>query len=203
MSRAIAIGLVLLLLASSAGAAPPSADVTQAKKLFVSGTKHYNLREYNEALADFREAFRLKDDPVFLYNIAQCYRMLENRAEAVSFYKNYLRVMPTAPNRAEVEQRIVTLEKELAAAKARADAEEKERLERERAAAAAAAAASATQANAVTATPPPRRKPLHKQWWLWTAVGGAVVVGVALGVGLGLGLRGDGPSTFPNVDLMR
>jgi len=202
MSRAIAIGLALLLLVSSAGAAPPSADVAQAKKLFISGTKHYNLREYNEALADFREAFRLRDDPVFLYNIAQCYRMLENRAEAVSFYKNYLRMVPAASNRAEVEQRIVALEHEQAEAKARADAEEKERLERERAAT-AAAAASAPQANAVTATPPARRKPLYKQWWLWTAVGGAVVVGVGLGVGLGLGLRGDRPSTFPNVELMR
>ena len=31
-------------------------------------------------------------------------------------------------------------------------------------------------------------KPLYKKWWLWTAVGGVVVVGVAVGVGLAFGL---------------
>jgi hypothetical protein len=31
--------------------------------------------------------------------------------------------------------------------------------------------------------------PLYKRWWLWTAIGGGVVIAVALGVGLGLGLN--------------
>jgi hypothetical protein len=39
----------------------------------------------------------------------------------------------------------------------------------------------------VTATKTaPERTPVYKKWWLWTAVGVAVVAGVAIGVGVGL-----------------
>lgn len=34
----------------------------------------------------------------------------------------------------------------------------------------------------------PGPKPLYAKWWLWTAVGGVVVVGVGVGLGLALGL---------------
>jgi hypothetical protein len=56
-----------------------------------------------------------------------------------------------------------------------------------------------TTSNTLVATaPPPRKTPVYKKWWLWTAVGGVVVVGVA--VGLGVGLSGSsGPATFPRV----
>jgi tetratricopeptide (TPR) repeat protein len=41
---------------------------------------------------------------------------------------------------------------------------------------------------------PKERTPVYKKWWLWTIVGGVVVVGV--GVGLGIGLSGSSaPST--------
>ncbi|MFO0573200.1 MAG: hypothetical protein U1A78_04310 [Polyangia bacterium] len=40
---------------------------------------------------------------------------------------------------------------------------------------------------------------LHKKWWFWTGVGGAVAV-LGIGLGVGLGRRGSGASTeFPNV----
>jgi len=38
----------------------------------------------------------------------------------------------------------------------------------------------------VSSVPPKPKKPLIKQWWLWTAVGGVAAVGLGLGLGLGL-----------------
>jgi tetratricopeptide (TPR) repeat protein len=55
-----------------------------------------------------------------------------------------------------------------------------------------AAAASVTIEH--PAPPATAKKPLYKKWWLWTAVGGVVVVGAA--IGLGVGLSSSAPS-FP------
>src|SRR5262245_48426974 len=85
-------------------------DLVAAKKLFVSGSKHFDLGEYEQALADFKEAYRLRDDPVCLYTIAQCPRLLKHHEEPLRAYKTYLRRAPDSPVRAEVEQRIVALQ---------------------------------------------------------------------------------------------
>lgn len=62
-----------------------------------------------------------------------------------------------------------------------------------------------TAAAATKPTPPPASggesafRDLHKKWWFWTGVGGAVAV-LGIGLGVGLGRRGSGASDeFPNV----
>src|SRR5689334_3962621 len=104
---------VALLLAFAVAATPAratdDADTAEARRLFISGTKHFDLSEYEAALADFKEGYRRKDDPVFLYNIAQCYRLTKGHEEdALKFYRNYLRRAPRAQNRVEVEKKIET-----------------------------------------------------------------------------------------------
>lgn len=59
--------------------------------LETSGGKHYALAEYDAAIADFKEAYRISDEPAFLFNIAQSYRMKNECREAATFYRNYLR----------------------------------------------------------------------------------------------------------------
>ncbi len=78
----------------------------EAKARYTSGQSHYNLNEFKEALDDFKEAYRLYPDPVFLFNVAQCERQLGEFDEAIKFYRSYLRNKPKAPNRAEVLRRI-------------------------------------------------------------------------------------------------
>ncbi len=87
----------------------------KVKRLYQEGTQHYNLSEFEEAVAAYREAYRLRPDAVFLFNIAQSYRMLKRYGQASQFYKSYLRVRPDASNRGEVERRIEEMD---AAAKA-------------------------------------------------------------------------------------
>jgi len=111
------VRFVLLCLGMSVLSFPARADdEVAAKARYESGVRHYDLSEWEAALLDFKEAYRNKPDPAFLYNIAQCHRKLGRADEAIAFYQTYLRRAPDAKNREEVERRIAELEREMAAA---------------------------------------------------------------------------------------
>jgi iron complex outermembrane receptor protein len=92
------------------GSAVQAKDRAEAKAHYDQGTVHFNLDEWPQAIEEFRAAYRVYPDAIFLYNIAQCYRKMGSAADALSFYKKYLRERPDAPNRLEVEKRIDELE---------------------------------------------------------------------------------------------
>jgi tetratricopeptide (TPR) repeat protein len=75
-----------------------------AKTLSDEAAKQFDLGEYEQALQSYKAAYLEKPDPVFLFNIGQCYRLLGKPEEAAGAYKSYLRKRPDAPNRALVEQ---------------------------------------------------------------------------------------------------
>jgi len=52
----------------------------------------------DEAIAEYREAYRLRSDPAFLFNIAQSYRRKGDLQPALDLYKNYLIENPTTPS---------------------------------------------------------------------------------------------------------
>jgi tetratricopeptide (TPR) repeat protein len=85
----------------------------KAKEHYEKGTTHYNLGRFDEAIDEFTKAFELYPEPVFLYNIAQSYRMKENWERAKFFYKRYLSLAPDAKNRPDVESRIAEMDTEL------------------------------------------------------------------------------------------
>ena len=93
----------------------------EAKARFVSGQSHYNLNEFTPALDDFKEAYRLLPDPVFLYNLGQCERQLGHLEEAIRFYRSFLREQPKAPNRQDVVHKIDEMEATLRVKQAEAD----------------------------------------------------------------------------------
>jgi tetratricopeptide (TPR) repeat protein len=201
--RPVGVSLAAFILLSGLASAE---DVSKAKRLYLSGTKHFDLGEYQGALDDFKEGFRQKDDPVFLYNIAQCYRLLNNNDEAIRFYKTYLRKSPDALNRDEVQRKIASLEEARASQdKARTTPPTDVLQPRDGEPPAPEAVAPATAPTPKTATtltvqPAPHRKPLYKQWWLWTTVGAVVIVGVAVTVGVVAGSGSpNGTSPFPAV----
>jgi hypothetical protein len=85
----------------------------EARAHYEEGTKAYNLGEYPRAVTEFKAAYNAKPDPLLLYNIAQSFRLGGDAAQALFFYRSFLRNMPGAPNRKEVEGRIRTLEKQV------------------------------------------------------------------------------------------
>jgi tetratricopeptide (TPR) repeat protein len=201
-TRRLAIALVLLVGGTALAAEPtpgtPEANA-EAKRLYLSATRHFDLAEYPAALDDFKQAFRFKDDAVFLYNIAQCYRIMNKNDDALAFYRSYLRRLPEAPNRAEVESKIAALQ-EAIATQEKARATPKQGLETPDSIQPPPPPPPDTTANnaLVATSAPPKKTPIYKKWWLWTAVGGVVVVGVAVGLGVGLS-SSSGPATFPRI----
>ncbi|GAC1421259.1 MAG: hypothetical protein NVSMB57_14880 [Actinomycetota bacterium] len=162
--------------------APPAQaeDKAAARAAYAEGRRDYDLNEFTPALEAFKRAYLAYEDPVFLFNIAQCHRQLGNRQEAIKFYRSYLRNSPEADNREEVNATFARLQAELAQ-------------EKQLAASATTAAKSVEPSQSLeastpmvaTAVPPPRRTPMYKRWWLWTVVG-VVAAGAATGLALGL-----------------
>jgi tetratricopeptide (TPR) repeat protein len=161
----------------------------EARELYRKGMTHYEIGAFDTAIDEFKRAYELTNAPGLLFNIAQVYRMKKDPEQALYFYRTYLRLMPDAPNRTDVE--VLIRENQ-----ALLDAEHRKR---EAAAAAAQPAppaaapapatttAPTTPAAAAPAPPPPRPRP----WRLELGLGaGVAAVGLgALGAAIGLGVR--------------
>jgi tetratricopeptide (TPR) repeat protein len=91
-------------------AAPAAADPQHAQELFRAGLRHYNLAEFEAAIADFKAAYEATQAPGLLFNLAQAARLAHHDEEALHFYKTYLRLKPDASNRGDAELRIAELE---------------------------------------------------------------------------------------------
>ena len=112
--RPILLALALfatLLVPRSPARADESTE--QAKEHFKKGQTHYALGEFSQAADEFKEAFRLREVPIILFNIAQAMRLSGRSKEAVFYYSQYLTRQPDAANRAEVESRITELRSRL------------------------------------------------------------------------------------------
>jgi tetratricopeptide (TPR) repeat protein len=103
-------------------AAPPPADapvvdeaMQQAKAHFEAGKNAYNAGDYQGAIREFKAAEALRPSPILAYNIGLANERLGRRRVAMRYYRRYLEQMPGAQNRAEVEGRIATLERDIAA----------------------------------------------------------------------------------------
>ncbi|HNN92248.1 MAG TPA: hypothetical protein PKI03_08270 [Pseudomonadota bacterium] len=195
MKTIIAALLLLLgvtLVSEPAWAEEPSAETkAQAGQAFGRGMKSYQAKEYAQAIAEWEGGYRLIPQPVFLYNIAQAHRLAGAPEKALSMYRRYLRESPTAPNRAEVEERIAALEQQLGPA--------------------FYSTLYVPPGSENLAEPPPapllnggsandgksRNKKLLPI--VLGVVGGAVVVGVAVGLGVYFGTRGAQANVFEPV----
>ncbi|HVR62822.1 MAG TPA: tetratricopeptide repeat protein, partial [Polyangia bacterium] len=71
----------------------------------------FDLGKYADAIKEFEAAYEAKNDPAFLYNLAQAHRLAGNPEQALRFYRTYLRKNPKPPNRADIEDKISQLEK--------------------------------------------------------------------------------------------
>jgi tetratricopeptide (TPR) repeat protein len=111
--RALSVALfaVVALAPLAARAEPTEAQKREAKEVNDKATRLYEVGKYGEAIEEYQKVYLLVDDPVLLYNIAQSYRLWGKPEDSARFYRNYLRRAPNAPNRADVEKKIVDQEK--------------------------------------------------------------------------------------------
>jgi tetratricopeptide (TPR) repeat protein len=110
-----AAGVAALLLVALPARAD---DATSARDHFKRGQTHYSLGEFEQAAAEFREAYRLRDEPAILFNVAQSFRRAGNAREAYSYYSQFLERKPAASNRADVERFIEQMRRKVDAEEA-------------------------------------------------------------------------------------
>jgi outer membrane protein assembly factor BamD (BamD/ComL family) len=78
--------------------------------LYERGRIHYRQGNYRAAIQEFESAYRASHAPALLFDLAQAHRRDGDRGRALPLYRAYLRDLPHAKNRAEVQRRIADLE---------------------------------------------------------------------------------------------
>ena len=157
-------------------------DAARARKLYREAAKRYDLGEYDQALRQFRDAYRTAPDPTFLFNIGQCQRKLGRTEEAIDSFKSYLRYLPAEhPRRDDVQKLVIDLQREIEDKKAAERPVPRVEPPPPVILRAPPPAPSPSQPEAFVreqpAPPPPTNEPVYTRGWFWGVVGGVVAAG--------------------------
>lgn len=199
--------LVLLVLGSIH--LPADADVDRAssdalkkgRAYFSLGLNHFELKQYEQAIADFKAGYALTPRPLFLYNIAQSARATGKRDMAIEYYRKYVAAEtdPTAP---EVEDAGRWIDRLSHAAASTAGASPEANPSSPPAAVESAPASPVSKTTAAPASavssqvPPPPASPAYR--WYEDRVGDALCVAGIAAIGVGGGVLGDAMSRIGN-----
>lgn len=89
----------------------------QAAISFKEGRALFKKGQYREAAEKFQAAYNLDPVPILLYNLARAYEEVPDPERAIEFYGNYLKRVPDAEDREDVEYRVGLMRKTIAAAR--------------------------------------------------------------------------------------
>jgi len=112
----VIVALSIGILAPAPLARASDAATEEARQHFLKGQQLFDVGRWDDAAAEFEQAYAARNDPIFIYNMAQAFRRKGDVRRAFNLYKNYLIKAPNSPQRAEVEERIESLKKQLEAA---------------------------------------------------------------------------------------
>ena len=174
-------GMIIVAALVACVAAPARADdAADAREHFQKGRTLYDVGKFDDAAREFEAPYQIKPDPVLLFNLAQAYRFAGKSQPALIAYRSYLRNLPEARNRAQVEASIAELQRIVDEQQHAQKSPPVETL----------TPGQPVAPPVVIATPEPRalpaKTPLYKRWWVWTAVGAVAATGLAVGLGVGL-----------------
>ena len=106
--HAIALGFLGLVTAAPAWAEPPAQTAAamapatardRARSFSDRGRRHYELGEYDLAIAAYRQAYLTMPSPGVLFNLGQAYRLKGDCRAAASAYRSFLRAGASGPAR--------------------------------------------------------------------------------------------------------
>lgn len=92
MMKAVVVACSVLVASASAWAQTP------AQAAFKQGQALYKNKEFDAAAEQFKLAYDHDADPVYLFNIAQAYRLAKKCKDAADYYRRYLDGAKQAPN---------------------------------------------------------------------------------------------------------
>src|SRR5436190_615806 len=104
MRKVLASLLALTICISSFSASAD--DVADAQVKFKAGATAYREARYKEAIDLFLAANRLDPHPELIFNVGQAFEKLGDVPNALRSYREYLRKLPDAGDRATVEASI-------------------------------------------------------------------------------------------------
>jgi tetratricopeptide (TPR) repeat protein len=168
MVRRFAVSAALLVLIALTGVARADqnkdADIEAARIHFQAGKQYYDRGHYNEAIGEFREAYRLSSAAALLYNIAQAYERMGDLPHAREYLQRYIDSGQTEPGELPaLQDKLRTIDKRIADQKA------------------AEAARKPPPPTTAPALPPPpepvapTEAPRPYKVWKWVAAGAGVV----------------------------
>lgn len=98
-----------------APAAPSPEDLEKAKNAFLEGKQLFDQEKFQEAVARFKESYRLSKNPLLLYNIGFTLDQLGDAQMALFYYEKFLAdADETAANRDAASERVAALKGEAA-----------------------------------------------------------------------------------------
>lgn len=103
----------------------------RAKDLYKESLTKYREGNFQKAVELLQEAYKIKAEPVLLYNLGRAYEGLGENEKAIKAYQDYLAQETQVVDRKALETRIATLKKQIAE-RERLQNEKKEAEERER-----------------------------------------------------------------------
>jgi len=107
----LALAVIAAMLVAPLSIAPAFAGpMDEAREHYQKGNQLYQSGDYQGAIREFAEADRLAPSPILGFNIALCHDRMGNTDEAIRRYREYLKAVPKADNRAAVEASIQRLE---------------------------------------------------------------------------------------------
>lgn len=101
---------ILILLMFACAIASAQLPTPSAEDLYDRGQTAYDAGAYQEALDLWTRAYDLSHQTLLLYNLAQAYRLNGNCASALSTYKRFVAIDPTADQRPRAEDFVRELE---------------------------------------------------------------------------------------------
>ena len=159
------------------------------------GLELFQRGRYVEAMRSFSRGYGLSHRPGFLFNMAECARLMADKARARELYLRYLALHPTGKLRPAAQRRCDELGRGTcvpgAAVSPTAPAPEP--------------VVEPLVPAPVSAAPPdvptrPRHRPFYKHWAFWTAVGVGVTA-ATIGIAAGASRSGGKPAADLTVDM--
>jgi tetratricopeptide (TPR) repeat protein len=177
-------------------AAPTKEQLREAGKRFREGDQAYKLGDYVTAIAAFEDAFRLSEDPIVLFNVAQAYRKQygidQNRGRLVKardLYRTFMREVSDQNLRSQAQGLLSEVEKLLAETKDRPAATPPPLPPTAVPAEQPAAVSPEPDAEVAEVSDEAGPTPWYKNTWVWVAAG---VVAAGAGAGVFLATSGGG-----------
>lgn len=99
--------------ASAGSSDPESARKERARILYEQAAQAYARKKNFEAIELFKQASHIAHSPLYFYNLGLAYEDAGDTRNALMHYRQYLKSVPDADDRDEVEKRIEKLEQRL------------------------------------------------------------------------------------------